>query len=451
MDQPDTSQHAGGHGISLREATGVWARIAALSFGGPAGQIAIMHRELVEERKWVSEGRFLHALNYCMLLPGPEAQQLATYIGWLMHGTRGGLIAGGLFVLPGMLALMALSWIYVLFGQTGLVGGLFTGLQAAVLVVVVDALLRVGRRALRSRMAVGIAVLAFVALFAFAVPFPLVILCAALAGVAADWLGYGVGAPVDRGGDRLGEGVDAAPSWRRAIGVVVVWVPLWLGPVAALWLFAGPDNVFTRLARFFSFVAVVTFGGAYAVLAYVAQAAVATQHWLSPAEMLAGLGLAESTPGPLIMVVQHVGFLAAFRAPGGLPPLMAGTLGGLLVTWVTFTPCFLWVFLGAPYVEALRGARRLGAALSAVTAAVVGVIASLAVWFAIHVLFRLVITWTIGAATLDLPVLSSVDPFVAVVAALAAIGLFRLRLSVIKVLAFCATAGVLRAVISFGV
>ena len=440
------------HGIGLAEATRVWVRVALLSFGGPAGQIAVMHRILVDERHWVSEARFLHALNYCMLLPGPEAQQLATYIGWLMHRTRGGLIAGTLFVLPGAVALMALSWIYVLWGNVGLVSGLFFGLKAAVLAVVVEAVLRVGRRALKSRFAVGIAALAFAALFLFALPFPLVILAAAMAGFAADRLGYRVANVASHGsaahdGDLLGQAIPAhaKPSLSRALRVAAVWLPLWLGPVLLLVVTLGPENVYARLSVFFSQVAVVTFGGAYAVLAYVAQQAVQTYHWLGPSEMLAGLGMAETTPGPLIMVVQHVGFLAGFRDPGALPPLLAGTLAGLLVTWVTFTPCFLWVFLGAPYVEALRGARALNAALSAVTAAVVGVILNLAVWFAIHVVFRHVTPWH----GLDLPILSSLDPFAAVLALAAAVALFRFRVGDIPTLLGCSLAG-MALLIGFG-
>jgi chromate transporter len=424
---------------SLAEATRVWARIAALSFGGPAGQIAVMHRELIDERRWMSEARFLHALNYCMLLPGPEAQQLATYLGWLMHGTTGGLIAGLLFVLPGMLTLMALSWITVLYGATGVVSGLFVGLQAAVLAVVVQAVLRVASRALRTRLAEAIAVAAFLALFLFALPFPLVIGGAALVGLVAHLRGHAVVAAAAPGAAAEQDiRPEAPPTLARALRVIAVWVPIWLGPWLALSLLAGPDNVFTRLARFFSVVAVVTFGGAYAVLAYVAQAAVEAQHWLSPAEMLAGLGMAETTPGPLIMVVQHVGFLAGFRMPGDLPPLMAGTLAGLLVTWVTFAPCFLWVFLGAPYVEALRSARSLSAALSAVTAAVVGVIGSLAVWFAVHVLFR----QTLKFHAADLPVLASLDVTSLALAVGAFLMVFWFRRSTLSTLAACAVAGI---------
>jgi chromate transporter len=366
-----------------------------------------------------------------MLLPGPEAQQLATYIGWLMHRTPGGLVAGSLFVLPGLVALMVLSWIYVIWGEVTVVAGLFFGLKAAVLAVVVEAVLRVGRRALKTRLAVVIAGLAFLALFAFAVPFPLVVLAAAIIGVAAHRMGHAVGAPTTHGShgkDRLGE---------------TIWLPLWLGPVALAIALGGPEHVFSRLAVFFSEVAVVTFGGAYAVLAFVAQAAVGTYHWVSPGEMLAGLGMAETTPGPLIMVVQYVGFLAGYRAPGVMPPLLAGTLAGLLVTWVTFTPCFLWVFLGAPYIEALRGARGLNAALSAVTAAVVGVVLNLAVWFGIHVVFQDTLPWRGYGISIDVPVITSINAFATILAAGAALALFRFKVGVMATLLGCSVVGVL--------
>jgi chromate transporter len=436
------------HGVSFAEAFKVWLRVALLSFGGPAGQIAVMHRIVIEELRWISEARFLHALNYCHLLPGPEAQQLAIYIGWLMHRTRGGLMAGILFVVPGVVALMVLSWIYVVWGNVSFVAGLFFGLKAAVLAVVIEAVLRVGRRALKSQLAVVIAALAFVALFFFAVPFPLVVVVAALIGLAANQFGYAVGGSAVHGkhdDDLLGEHIPdhAQPSLARAVKVVAVWLPLWLGPVLLLFLLLGSENVFTRLSVFFSEVAVVSFGGAYAVLAYVAQQAVETYHWLTAGEMLTGLGMAETTPGPLIMVVQYVGFLAGFRTPGTLPPLLAATLAGLLVTWVTFTPCFLWVFLGAPYVEALRGVRALSAALSAVTAAVVGVILNLAVWFGIHVIFHETVAWRRFGLNLDLPVLPSFDVFAAILAAAAAVAIFRFKVGIMQTLLACSVAGVI--------
>ena len=443
------------HGVSFGEAFKVWLRVALLSFGGPAGQIAVMHRIIIEEKRWISEARFLHALNYCHLLPGPEAQQLAIYIGWLMHKTRGGLVAGVLFVVPGVIALMALSWIYVIWGNVSFVAGLFFGLKAAVLAVVIEAVLRVGRRALKSQLAVVIAAVAFVALFFFAIPFPLVVLAAALVGFVANRLGYAMGGQAAAHGkddDLLGETMPdhARPSLGRAIKVVAIWLPLWLVPVVLLYLFLGGDNVFTRLSVFFSQVAVFSFGGAYAVLAYVAQQAVETHHWLMPGEMLTGLGMAETTPGPLIMVVQYVGFLAGYRTPEMMSPLLAGTLAGLLVTWVTFTPCFLWVFLGAPYVEALRGVRSLGAALSAVTAAVVGVILNLAVWFGIHVIFRETVPWHGFGLNLSLPVLPSIDIFATILAIAAALAIFRFKVGIIQTLLACSLAGVVLQ-LAFGV
>jgi len=354
-----------------------------------------MHRILVEEKRWVSEERFLHALNYCMLLPGPEAQQLATYIGWLMHRTLGGIIAGGLFVVPGIIAIMALSYVYAGWGNVPVIVALFFGLKAAVLAIVVEALVRIGKRALKNRMMIALAAIAFVGIFFLNVPFPIIVFGAAIIGFVAGMMGLAefevsAGHGADKGkaavvDDMLGEGIPehARPTVARALAVSAIWLALWLIPVIALLATLGSANVFSQIAVFFSKMAVVTFGGAYAVLAYVAQQAVENYHWLKPGEMLDGLGMAETTPGPLIMVLQFVGFMAAYRDPGPLAPMMAGTLGGLLATWVTFTPCFLWIFLGAPFVEKLRGNKALNAALSAITAAVVGVVLNLAVWFAI--------------------------------------------------------------------
>lgn len=455
MTQADSANTPGvdtaGHGVSLGEATRVWARIAALSFGGPAGQIAMMHRVVVDEKKWIGEERFLHALNYCMLLPGPEAQQLAVYIGWLMHRTVGGLIAGVLFVLPGALAIMVLSLLYATLGNTGPVQGLFFGLKAAVLAVVLEAVVRVGRRTLKNGAMVALSAAAFLAIFAFNVPFPLIILTAALIGLAGARLGVSAFRPMPHGpaasthgNSLLGEETPdhARPSTAWSLRVGAVCLALWLGPVLALLLTLGPDNTFTGIAVFFSKMAVVTFGGAYAVLAYVAQQAVETYGWLHPGEMLDGLGMAETTPGPLIMVVQFVGFLGALRDPGALPPLLAGMLGGLLTTWVTFVPCFLWIFLGAPYVEALRGNRMLGAALSAITAAVVGVILNLALWFALHTLFARLEPVSIAGMRLDLPVLASVNlPALALTVA-AVLAVFRFKAGMLPTLGACALAGV---------
>ncbi|BDA82503.1 chromate transporter [Aureimonas sp. SA4125] len=444
------------HGIPFGEAVRVWAKIACLSFGGPAGQIALMHRILVDEKRWIGEERFLHALNYCMLLPGPEAQQLATYIGWLLHRTKGGLVAGALFVLPGLLAIMALSWVYVAFGNVGIVAGLFFGLKAAVLAIVLEAVHRIGKRAIRNRTMLAIAASAFAAIFLLDVPFPAIILVAGIVG----FLGARAGLPAFSGGgghgpskgavladadSALGEGVPdhARPNVGWALRISAVFLTLWLVPVALLVLALGSGNVFADIAVFFSQMAVVTFGGAYAVLAYVAQQAVDHYGWLSPGEMLNGLGLAETTPGPLIMVTQFVGFLAAFRDPGSMNPYVAGTLGGLLTTWVTFTPCFLWIFLGAPFIERLRGNRALSGALAAITAAVVGVILNLAVWFGLHVLFRQVDDRSSGPISLDVPVLSTVDVPAFILAVAAAVALFRFRIGVVPTLLGCATAGAL--------
>jgi chromate transporter len=444
------------HAIPFSEALRVWARIAALSFGGPAGQIAVMHRILVEEQRWIGESRFLHALNYCMLLPGPEAQQLAVYIGWLLHKTKGGLVAGALFVLPGVVAIMALSWIYAAFGNVGVVAALFFGLKAAVLAIVLEAVVRIGRRALKNNVMLGLSVAAFVAIFAFGVPFPLIILTAALVGFfggraglpafVAGGNGHGKhGKAVPDAETALGESVPAhaRPSVTWALRVSAVCLILWLGPVVTLLLVLGPDNVFTNIAIFFSKMAVVTFGGAYAVLAYVAQQAVETYGWLRPREMLDGLGLAETTPGPLIMVTQFVGFLGAFREPGGLNPFVAGTLGGLLTTWVTFVPCFLWIFLGAPFVETIRGNRALGGALAAITAAVVGVILNLAVWFGLHVLFGEVHRIGGFGMSLDIPVLATINPAALLLTLAAIVAVFHFKIGMISVLAVCSAADVL--------
>ena len=452
MDAPITTGADAGHGIRFSEAFRVWARVALLSFGGPAGQIAVMHRILVEEKNWISESRFLHALNYCMLLPGPEAQQLATYIGWLMHRTAGGIMAGGLFILPGIIAIMGLSYIYAAYGNVGFVEALFFGLKAAVLAIVIQALFRVGKRALRNRIMIALATIAFVAIFFFNVPFPIIIIAAGIIG----YLGAKSGRPefsaVAHGGDNtaaidsmLGEAVPdhVRASIPRALAVGAFWLLMWLVPVAAIFIGLGQANVFSQIALFFSKMAMVTFGGAYAVLAYVAQQAVEHYHWLGPREMLDGLGMAETTPGPLIMVLQFVGFMAAFRDPGTLSPMLAGTLGGLLATWVTFTPCFLWIFLGAPYVETLRGNKGLAGALGAITAAVVGVILNLSIWFALHTVFRQTTPVRSFGLSFDLPVWSSLDWPALLLAVAAATAIFRFNLGMLTVLAGSCAAGVL--------
>ncbi len=457
MDAPtvDDKAHLRPAHPTFAEAARTWARIAALSFGGPAGQIAVMHRILVEEKRWIGEARFLHALNYCMLLPGPEAQQLAVYIGWLLHRTKGGLVAGTLFVLPGFVAIMALSLVYAAFGAVGIVQALFFGLKAAVLAIVLEAVQRIGRRALKNKVMVGIAAAAFVAIFVFGIPFPLIILAAGVAGfvgssasIPAFAAGGGHGSakgPVIADADTaLGEELPphARPGrgwWLRVTGICLL---LWLGPVLVLLVTLGSGDVFTQIAMFFAKMAVVTFGGAYAVLAYVAQAAVETYGWLRPGEMLDGLGMAETTPGPLIMVVQFVGFMGAFRDPGNLPPLLAGALGGVLTTWVTFVPCFLWIFAGAPYVETLRSNKALSAALAAITAAVVGVILNLAVWFALHTLFTEVHAVNVLGLQLDLPVPASINLPSLVLTVVALLAVFRFKLGMLVVLGGCSALGV---------
>lgn len=453
---PSAPSTAPDHGISFGEALRVWARVAALSFGGPAGQIAVMHRIIVEEKRWIGETRFLHALNYCTLLPGPEAQQLAVYIGWLMHKTKGGLVAGTLFVLPGLVAIMALSWIYAIFGNVGSVQALFFGLKAAVLAIVLEAVLRIGRRSLRNGVMIGLAAAAFLALALFQAPFPLVILVAGLIGYIggrAGWSAFQVGGGHGKAGGKqvadidsaLGEGIPAhaRPPLSWSLKVAAIGFFLWFAPVIALLATLGRGDVFTEISIFFSKMAMVTFGGAYSVLSYVAQQAVEHYGWLKPGEMLDGLGMAETTPGPLIMVTQFVGFMGAYRAPGSLNPLLAGTLGGLLTTWVTFVPCFLWIFLGAPFMETMRNNGALSAALGAITAAIVGVILNLSIWFSLHVLFAEVRQIRIYGMQLDVPVLSTVNLASLVLTLAAVIAVFRFKVGMIKVIAACSLAGLL--------
>lgn len=436
----------------------VWARVAALSFGGPAGQIAVMHRILVEEKRWIGEDRFLHALNYCMLLPGPEAHELAIYIGWLLHRVRGGLVAGVLFVLPGLIALTVLSLTYAEFGHIGIVQALFFGLKAAVLAVVLEAVLRVGRRALKGRALIGIAALAFVAIFAFGVPFPLIVLTAGSIGYVGSIAGWWNIESSNAHSSAARSEADPAlidaqfargvpshvqPTARRLITSATIGAAIWLAPLMALLVMLGPKNVFTAIALFNSKMAVVTFGGAYAVLAYMAQQAVEHYHWLRPGEMLVGLGFAETTPGPLISVVNFVGFMAAYRQPGTLAPALAGTLGGFLAMWATFVPPFIWIFTGGPYVEALIGNRRLNAALSAVTAAIVGVILNLAVWFALHAIFGKVNVVGAPYIALPVPVLSTVNWAALILSAAAIVAMFRFKTGMIATFAGCSLAGVL--------
>lgn len=374
---------------TFREALRFWLKLGFISFGGPSGQIAVMHAELVEKKKWVDEEHFLHALNYCMLLPGPEAQQLATYCGWLLHRTRGGLAAGVLFVLPSTVILWALSLVYVCYGEQPWIAAIFYGLKPAVIAIVAAAMLRIGAKALKTPVHWAVAAVAFVAIFFLHAPFPAIVLGAGLLGFFGEKIFphfFGGGRPAAPDPRAFARSPETRSFWGHSLRVLTVGGLLWFAPILAVGLWQGWGGVLASEGIFFSKAAVVTFGGAYAVLPYVAQQAVEKFSWLSAPQMLDGLGLAETTPGPLIMVLQFVGFLGGWNHPGTLPPLVAATLGAALTSWVTFLPCFIWIFLGAPYIERLRGQTRLNAAFTAVTAAVVGVILNLAVWFSWHVI-----------------------------------------------------------------
>jgi chromate transporter len=453
---------AAAHPVPFGDAVWVWLQIGLMSFGGPAGQIALMHRMLVEERGWIGEARFLHALNYCMLLPGPEAMQLATYIGWLLHRLKGGLVAGILFVLPGFCVILSLSALYAGFREIPAVAAAFYGIKAAVLAVVIEALIRIGRRALTHSLAVVLAVAAFVAIFFLQIPFPVIILGAAVIGPILARLVPGAFAErkrataAEEGPLAIADAMIEAglaphirPNAQRLFANVLGFGAIWLAPVLAIRAVLGREDVFTQIGIFFSKMAVVTFGGAYAVLSYVAQQAVDVYGWLGPGEMLDGLGLAETTPGPLILVLEFVGFLAAFRDPGTLPPMLAGLIGAALTVWVTFVPCFLWIFAGAPYVEAIRGRPGLSAALAAITAAVVGVVLNLAVWFALHVLFAKITEIHQWGLRLLVPDLASIDPIALVLSAAALLALLRFKFGMLPVLAGAAASGlVLRLIFS---
>lgn len=431
---------------SFREAFWVWCRVGILSFGGPAGQIAVMHRILVEEKRWISENRFLHALNYCMMLPGPEAQQLATYIGWLLHRTPGGLVAGVLFVVPGFASILLLSILYAGYQELTWVEGVFYGLKPAVVAVVVEAVVRIGRRSLKNRVMIAIAAVSFVAIFFFQVPFPLIVLSAAVIGYFGGklWPDIFVVIKVNRANDGTTDKQhvlrdDAAASVRPPIGrtlrVACIWLTVWWLPIAALGLYTGRQSVYMQEALFFSKAAVVTFGGAYAVLAYIAQQGVEAYGWLQPGEMLDGLGMAETTPGPLIQVVQFVGYLGAYRDPGGISPFAAGIAGSIITTWVTFAPCFLWIFLGAPYIEYLRGRQALGAALSTITSAIVGVILNLSIWFALHTIFGTVSETHAHGVRLLVPNWATLDAAALFIALAALVAMFRFHVGMIPTLA----------------
>jgi len=452
---PAAAAGAGRDVVSFREAVRTWFGISLQTFGGPAGQIAVMQHALVDERRWIGQKRFQHALNYCMVLPGPEAQQLAIYIGWLLNGVRGGLAAGVLFVLPGVVALLALSATYVAFGTTTIVAAVFTGLGAAVLAVVAHAVVRVGKRALAHPAMVALAGAAFLALAVFAVPFPLVIAVAGLIGWAVGRFAPSVFTRPGAGGsDQDGPAPlisdDALhaerPTGARALKVLGIGLTAWAVPVAGVVAWTGTTSVFTQQALFFSGTALVTFGGAYAVLAYVAQKAVEAFHWLTAGEMVRGLALAETTPGPLIMVVQFVAFVGAYRNPGNLNPWVAALLGSFITTWVTFVPCFVFIFLGAPYVERLRSNTTITAALNGITAAVVGVIANLALYFGIHTLFAASTRIHWGPVATELPLVGTLRLVPLVIAVLAAVLIFRLKWSVLRTLGICAVLGLIAAV-----
>ncbi|MGE4305145.1 MAG: chromate efflux transporter [Novosphingobium sp.] len=417
----------------------VFMRIGFLSFGGPAGQIALMHRELVEERRWVEEEQYLHALNFCHLLPGPEAQQLATWIGWKLHGLRGGLAAGLLFVLPGAFIILALTILYAFAAKLDWFAALFLGIKAAVLAIVVQALIRIAGRALNTTFKKALAVAAFIALFLFAAPFPLVVLGAGaigmvVAAVRPDWLAIK---------PACADVVIGPRPWAQSIRTIAAWGLIWAAPMVLILVTLGRGHVLWEIGSFFSQLAVVTFGGAYAVLAYMAQEAVQGHGWLSAGEMADGLGLAETTPGPLIMVTQFVGYLAAFRAPEPFPPLMAGLLGAALTTWVTFAPCFLWIFTFAPWIERMENSPRLKGGLAALTAAVVGVIANLTAWFFMHVLFAQVNEFAAGPLRISNPVWTTLDWRAALLAALSALLLFGFKWNIIRALGVSAVGGVI--------
>ena len=435
--------------IPFGDAFRYWLKLGFINFGGPAGQIAIMHDELVDRKRWISNNRFLHALNYCMLLPGPEAQQLAIYIGWLLNGAWGGIVAGILFILPAFFLILGLSWTYAVHGDVAWVAAIFYGLRAAVIALVLAAVIRIGAKALKNSVMVGIAAAAFIAIFFVKIPFPVIVGAAALIGLVGVRLRPGLFSLADTHASQDQDDIllpDHHPATARGdrfrtVKVLLLGVALWWLPLLVVLIVRGPEDTLSREALFFSQAAMVTFGGAYAVLSYINQAAVQHFGWLEPGQMVTGLGLAESTPGPLIMVTEFVGFLGAYRFPGGLDPVVAGVLGATVTVWATFAPCFLWIFLGAPYIERLRGNRSLNAALASVTAAVVGVILDLAVTFAIAALFSEVTQQERLGFTFPGPAVSSVDAFAVVLAAVAFIGLWRFRWNVLWVVGGSALAG----------
>lgn len=421
-----------------------WATVAANSFGGPAGQIAVIHDEIVERRRWVSEPSFLHALNYCMLLPGPEAQQLATYLGWLTRGLSGGLLAGGLFILPGFVSIFALSILYAQWGDVAWVEGIFRGIGPAVIAIVAHAVVRIGTRTIKNSTMLALAIGAFIAIFFYETPFPVIVLIAGLTGFIGARFRRDVFVTIE--GHDVADGATAPLRWTYTLLTMAIGLALWLGPVLAVVALTDDESVWSDIAIFFSQAAVVTFGGAYSVLAYMAQQAVEVYGWLQPGEMIHGLGLAEATPGPLIQVTQFVGFLSAHRDPGTLSPLLAGTLGAILTTWVTFVPSFLWILAGAPHVERLKDRPSLSGALSTITASIVGVVLNLGIWFGIYTLFEEVTERTWMGARLLVPTLLSVDWLALAIAGGAAWALFARKARILHVVALSAVVGLVAGV-----
>jgi chromate transporter len=422
---------------TFAEAFRFWLKLGFISFGGPTGQIAIMQTELVEKKQWISQSRFLHALNFCMLLPGPEAQQLAIYIGWLLHKTWGGIVAGAFFVIPSIFILWGLSFIYAAFGNIAWIAAIFYGLKPAVTAIVLTAVIRIGRKALKNEVMWALAALAFVAIYFFKVPFPAIILGAGVIGFVGGlrWKSKFENASKENStstasviSDEQESPTHARPNLLRAFWVSIVWLTLWLTPTLIVGAVRGWDSTLFKEGLFFSKAAVVTFGGAYAVLPYVTQQALFHYGWLKPGQMMDGLGLAETTPGPLIMVLQFVGFMGAWHHPEGLPPLVAATVGALITTWATFTPCFLWIFVGGPYIERLRGNKNLTSTLSAITAAIVGVVLNLAVWFALHVFF---------------PATGTIDWFAILLCVAAFVAMTRYKVDIIPVVIGAGVLGVL--------
>jgi chromate transporter len=438
------------HGVSFGEAARFWIKLGFINFGGPAGQISLMHEELVERRRWISQGRFLHALNFCMLLPGPEAQQLAIYIGWLLHKVRGGILAGVAFILPAFFLIWGLSWTYAAHGDVPVIQGLFAGLQAAVVGIVAVAVVRIGEKALTSPARIAIAAGAFVALFVGHVLFPVIIVVAAAIGLTGVAGGSPPAADDPQGDVALPDHAalppHTQPSTRRALVTLAVGLAVWIVPLWLLVSRAWVPPVLGQQAVFFSKAALVTFGGAYAVLSYINQAAIAFG-WVTAGEVATGLGLAESTPGPLIMVTEFVGFLGAYQNPGTMSPAAAGALGALVVTWATFAPCFLWIFLGGPYVEVLRANRRLASALAAVTAAVVGIVLNLAVTLAFTTLFERLRGVEVFGNVVLVPAPGTLDVFATLIAVASAIALWRFKVHVLWVVGVAAALGIARAVL----